>query len=131
MKTVECFNKVKKDCFKFIKSQETSTEKFSKKETMLKNFLIPVCFWISKRANSKKPFIVGLAGGQGTGKTTISSIIKIILEKYFKLEVFKISIDDFYKTREERYRLSKKNPPNVDDKRGSRNSRCTNDVRSF
>ena len=24
----ECFKKVKKDCFKFIKSQETSTEKF-------------------------------------------------------------------------------------------------------
>ena len=43
--------------------------------------------------------IVGLSGGQGTGKTTISSIIKIILEKYFKLNVFKISIDDFYKTR--------------------------------
>ena len=111
MKTVECFNKVKKDCFKFIKSQETSTEKFSKKEIMLKNFLIPLCFWISKKVNNKKPFIVGLAGGQGTGKTTISSIIKIILEKYFKLEVFKISIDDFYKTREERYRLSKKIHP--------------------
>ena len=111
MKTVECFNKVKKDCFKFIKSQETSTEKFSKKEIMLKNFLIPLCFWISKKANNKKPFIVGLAGGQGTGKTTISSIIKIVLEKYFKLEVFKISIDDFYKTREERYRLSKKIHP--------------------
>ena len=111
MKTVECFNKVKKDCFKFIKSQETSTDKFSNKETMLKNFLIPLCFWISKKSNNKKPFIVGLAGGQGTGKTTISSIIKIVLEKYFKLEVFKISIDDFYKTREERYRLSKKIHP--------------------
>ena len=28
----ECFKKVKKDCFKFIKSQETSTEKFNNKE---------------------------------------------------------------------------------------------------
>ena len=35
----ECFNKVKKDCFKFIKSQETSKEKFSNKEGMLKTFL--------------------------------------------------------------------------------------------
>jgi D-glycerate 3-kinase len=52
-----------------------------------------------------------LAGGQGTGKTTISSIIKIILEKYFKLKVFKISIDDFYKTRKERLNLSKKVHP--------------------
>jgi D-glycerate 3-kinase len=54
---------------------------------------------LQKKANNKNPYLVGLAGGQGTGKTTISSIIKIILEKYFKLKVFKISIDDFYKTR--------------------------------
>ena len=107
----ECFKKVKKDCFKFIKSQETSTEKFGNKEGMIKNFLIPICFWIAKKANNKKPYFVGLAGGQGTGKTTISSIIKIILEKYFKLNVFKISIDDFYKTRKERIALSKKVHP--------------------
>ena len=104
----DCFNKVKKDCFRFIKSQETSTEKFSNKNKMLKSFLIPICFWITKKANKKKPYLVGLSGGQGTGKTTISSIIKIILEKYFKLKVFKISIDDFYKTRKERLYLSKK-----------------------
>ena len=102
----ECFEKVKKDCIKFIKSQETSKEKFINKEGMLKAFLIPICFWITKKANNKKPYIVGLAGGQGTGKTTISSILKIILEKYFKLKVFKISIDDFYKTRKDRKKLS-------------------------
>ena len=107
----ECFKKVKKDCFKFIKSQETSTEKFGNKEGMIKNFLIPICFWIAKKSDNKKPYFVGLAGGQGTGKTTISSIIKIILEKYFKLKVFKISIDDFYKTRKERMALSKKVHP--------------------
>ena len=78
---------------------------------MLKSFLIPICFWIVKNTNNKRPYLVGLAGGQGTGKTTISSIIKIILEKYFKLKVFKISIDDFYKTRKERLNLSKKIHP--------------------
>ena len=107
----KCFDRVKKDCFKFIKLQETSTEKFRNKEDMIKSFLIPVCFSIAKKANKKKPYLVGLAGGQGTGKTTISSIIKIILEKYFKLKVFKISIDDFYKTRKERLNLSKKIHP--------------------
>jgi len=105
--TAECFKKVKNDCLKFIKSQETSTEKFSNKDKMLKSFLIPVCFWIAEKTDKKKPYFVGLAGGQGTGKTTISSILKIVLEKYFKLNVFKVSIDDFYKTRRERYNLSK------------------------
>ena len=98
----ECFKKVKKDCIKFIKSQEIPKDKFINKDGMLKTFLIPICFWIAKKANHKKPYLVGLAGGQGTGKTTVSSILKIILEKYFKLKIFKVSIDDFYKTRKER-----------------------------
>ena len=107
----ECFQKVKSDCIRFIKSQETSTEKFSNKDKMLKSYLIPVCFWISKKANNKQPYFVGLAGGQGTGKTTISSLLEIILRKYFKLNVFKISIDDFYRTRKERFNLSNKVHP--------------------
>jgi D-glycerate 3-kinase len=106
-----CFSKVKKDCIKFIKSQETSTEKFRGKEKMIKSFLIPICFWINKKVKNRKPYFIGLAGGQGTGKTTISSIIKIILVKYFKLKVFKISVDDFYKTRKDRVSLSKKVHP--------------------
>ena len=106
-----CFSKVKKDCLKFIKSQETNTDKFKDKERMIKSYLIPLCFWISKKANIKKPYFVGLAGGQGTGKTTTSSLIKIILSKYFKLDVFRISIDDFYKTRKERISLSKRVHP--------------------
>ncbi len=109
--TVECFNNVKKDCLKFIKSQETKVDKFKNKERMIKSFLIPLCFWISKKADKKRPYFVGLAGGQGTGKTTISSLIRIILTKYFKLNVFRISIDDFYKTRKERINLSKRVHP--------------------
>ena len=107
----ECFQKVKTDCFKFISSQETKTEKFKSKGRMIRSFLIPICFWISKKASKKKPLIIGLAGGQGIGKTTITSIITIILKKYFKLNAFKISIDDFYKTRKQRILLSKNKHP--------------------
>ncbi|MDC0436169.1 uridine kinase [Candidatus Pelagibacter sp.] len=102
-----CFSKVKKDCFKFISSQETKKDKFKNKDKMIKYFLIPVSEWISKKVNKKRPLIIGLAGGQGSGKTTISSILSIILKKYFKLNVFIISIDDFYKTRKDRKILSK------------------------
>ena len=35
----------------------------------------------------------------------------IILKKYFKLNVFKISIDDIYKTKKDRIKLSKKIHP--------------------
>ena len=103
----DCFSKVKKDCFQFISSQETKKDKFKNKDRMIKSFLIPISFWISKRVNKKKPLIIGLAGGQGSGKTTISLILSIILKKYFKLNVFIVSIDDFYKTRRDRKILSK------------------------
>ena len=106
-KVNDCFNKVKKDCFKFISSQETNKDKFKNKDKMIKSFLIPVSFWISNKINKNKPLIIGLAGGQGSGKTTISSILTLILKKYFKLNVCKISIDDFYKTRKDRKLLSK------------------------
>jgi len=106
-----CFSKVKKDCFKFISSQETKKDKFRNKDKMIKFFLIPVSQWISKKVNKKKPLIIGLAGGQGSGKTTISSILSIILKKYFKLNIFIISIDDFYKTRKDRKILSKTKHP--------------------
>ena len=107
----DCFTKVKKDCFKFISSQETKRDKFKNKDRMIKSFLIPVSFWVSKKMYKKKPLIIGLAGGQGSGKTTISSILTLILQKYFKLNVFKVSIDDFYKTRKDRKLLSKKKHP--------------------
>ena len=103
----ECFAKVKTASFKYISSQETVREKFKKKDLMIRSFLIPICFWISKKAKKKSPLIIGLAGGQGSGKTTISSILSLILKKYFKLKVFKISIDDFYKTKKQREILSK------------------------
>ena len=107
----DCFDKIKKDCFKFILSQETKKDKFRNKKKMIKFFLIPVSQWVSKKTNKKKTLILGLAGGQGSGKTTISSILSIILKKYFKLNVFIISIDDFYKTRKDRKILSNKRHP--------------------
>ena len=107
----DCFIKVTKSCLKFISSQETKRDKFKNKDRMIKSFLIPVSFWIAKKVDKKQPLIIGLAGGQGSGKTTISSILTLILQKYFKLNVFKISIDDFYKTRKDRKLLSKNKHP--------------------
>ena len=107
----ECFEKVRKDCVKYIQSQETKKEKFKNKDQMIKSHIIPLCFWINNKRKDKKTLLVGLAGGQGTGKTTISTLLRLVLVKYFKLQVFKISIDDFYKTRKERILLSKSKHP--------------------
>ena len=47
----DCYKVVRRKCFKFIKSQETSKEKFKNKERMIKNFLIPVSFGSQKNVN--------------------------------------------------------------------------------
>ena len=52
-----------------------------------------------------------MSGGQGTGKTTTTGILKIILKKFFKRNVYVTSIDHFYKTFKERNKLSKKIHP--------------------
>ena len=78
--------RLKKIVLDLLNHKKHQKKKFSNKDGMLKIFLIPICFWIKKKANDKKPYFVGLAGGQGTGKTTISSIIKIILEKLFQIK---------------------------------------------
>ena len=56
----------------------------------------------------KKTQVIGLTGGQGTGKSTISNILKIILKEAYKLDTVIFSIDDFYKTLNERKIMSKK-----------------------
>ena len=56
----------------------------------------------------KKTKVIGLTGGQGSGKSTISKILKIILKEGFNLNTVIFSIDDFYKTRKEREKISKK-----------------------
>ena len=49
---------------------------------------------------------MGFSGGQGSGKTTVVKILKIILKKFFKRKIHISSIDDFYKTLKARNKMS-------------------------
>ncbi len=103
------YQKVKKKYLKFLSSQEVMSEPFRDKLGQLKKFYLPVSKMIKDEIKyTKKTKIIGLTGGQGTGKSTISNIIKIILKEAYKLETVIFSIDDFYKTLDERKKMSKK-----------------------
>ena len=106
------FQQIKKRYLKFLKSQEVTSEPFRDKQGQLRNFYLPICENVnSEYVKSKKTKIIGLSGGQGTGKSTISQILKIILKEGFNLETVIFSIDDFYKTRKERKIMAKKISP--------------------
>ena len=103
----ECFDSVKKDYFKFLNKEKISGKSKEEKIKSLKNFYIPISFWIENKYKKKdKILFLGLCGGQGSGKTTIAEILKIILKKFFKREIYVSSIDDFYKTLKDRDKIS-------------------------
>ena len=103
------YKKLKEKYLKFLKSQEVLSEPFRDKIGQLNNFYLPICKKINKKYfKSRKTKIIGLTGGQGTGKSTISNILKIILKEGFNLTTVVFSIDDFYKTLKERKKMSKK-----------------------
>ena len=105
--TEDCFLKVKKDYFKLLYSEKIFNKSISDKENNLKNFYIPISFWIENKYKKKgKTLFLGFSGGQGSGKTTAVKILKIILKKFFKRKVHVSSIDDFYKTLKDRNRMS-------------------------
>ena len=103
------YQKVKKKYLKFLSSQEVMSEPFRDKQKQLKRFYIPISKMIKDEyLEKKKTKVIGLAGGQGTGKSTISNILKIILKEAYNLETVVFSIDDFYKTLQERKKMSEK-----------------------
>ena len=106
------YEKLKIKYLKFIKSQEVLSEPFRDKINQLNNFYIPISQLIYKNyIKNKKTQVIGLAGGQGSGKSTISNILKILLKESFNFETVIFSIDDFYKTLKERKIMSKKINP--------------------
>ena len=108
----ECFNSVKKDYLKFLNKEKIFGKSREDKIKNLKKIYIPISFWINNKYKQKrKTLFLGFSGGQGSGKTTIAGILKIILKIFFKRSIYVSSIDDFYKTAERRNEMSKKVHP--------------------
>ena len=98
---------IKNEYLKFLKKLEV-IDKIGK----LKTFYLPLSEWmysVYKKDNKTK--IIGLSGGQGAGKSTITSILKYIFKKKYNLEICIFSLDDFYKTKSERIKMSRKIHP--------------------
>ena len=103
---------IKSDYLKYLKRQEVVGKPIIDKVGKLNNFYLPLSEWIySIYAKDKKTKIIGLSGGQGTGKSTITGILKFILKRKYGLNLCVFSIDDFYKTKKERLVMSKKIHP--------------------
>ncbi|HEY9831771.1 MAG TPA: glycerate kinase [Stenomitos sp.] len=56
-----------------------------------------------------RPVIQGIVGGQGTGKTTLTGVLSLILAQ-LGYRTLSLSLDDLYKTYAERQQLQKQDP---------------------
>jgi len=99
---------IKSDYLKFLKKQEVAGKPIIDKLGKLKTFYLPLSRWLySIYQKDKKTKIIGLSGGQGAGKSTITGILKFILKRKYGLDLCVFSIDDFYKTKKHRIKMSK------------------------
>lgn len=82
--------------------------KFSQPEaclTTLWNLWLPLAIQLANtRKKQKYPLIQGILGGQGTGKTTLTTVLHLLLKKLGYSSIG-ISLDDLYKTYAERQEL--------------------------
>ncbi len=69
--------------------------------------VIPLSVYINFLPNQDKPYLICFTGGQGSGKTTLSNFIQLVLKQVYKRTPVGFSIDDIYKTKEERETLAK------------------------
>ena len=77
------------------------------------NFLVGIERWFFPLAQKiqqqkeSKPLLISFNGAQGSGKSTLTAFLQIILNQHFKLSTVEISIDNFYLTHQQRQQLAK------------------------
>ncbi|WP_299182733.1 hypothetical protein [uncultured Neptuniibacter sp.] len=74
---------------------------------MFEAIYVPLGAWLACQKQQKSgPLVMGINGAQGAGKSTLFNLLEVILTEGFGLKVVGFSIDDLYKTYDERRELS-------------------------
>ncbi|MCK4743874.1 MAG: kinase [Sulfuriflexus sp.] len=79
-------------------------------QLQLKNIYLPLAAWMASK-HSDMPLVFGINGAQGSGKSTLSKILQMLLTKCFSKSVIVVSIDDFYLSQLARQELASKVHP--------------------
>jgi len=73
---------------------------------------LPLSSWLlQKKKGVEGPLVLGICGGQGSGKSTSTALLASVLRQGFACNVAVLSIDDIYKTRAEREQMGREIHP--------------------
>ena len=87
------------------RAQELKIEGLSR--GFFKETIVPIGVYLNLFHQRDNPYLICLTGGQGSGKSTLSHFIQLFLEKAYGRTSVGFSIDDLYKTKEDRKRLAR------------------------
>jgi D-glycerate 3-kinase len=96
-------------------SLRAALEQFAQQEKLPDAYLHTVEQWflplaediLRRVAHSHQALLVGVSGCQGSGKTTLASLLVLLMRELLGLKGVNLSIDDFYLTHAERQHLSR------------------------
>ena len=72
-------------------------------DALIADFYVPMAAWVAEHAEDRM-LVLGLSGAQGTGKSTLARLLKLLLERLYRMRVAILSLDDLYLTAAERLR---------------------------
>ena len=73
--------------------------------------VIPLGVYCNLLPRQERPYLICFTGGQGSGKTTLSNFLQLFLRRACGRSCIGFSIDDIYKSKEDRKRLAKNMHP--------------------
>ena len=72
---------------------------------VIKSYYLPLALWLAQQRRSQETLVVGICGGQGSGKSTLTAFLQLVW-KHLELSCAGFSLDDIYLTRDERRHLA-------------------------
>jgi len=93
---------MKKDIISIVNKEYQKLTSKNLSNNYICNYILPIIDYIINTNENK--FMI--SGSQGVGKSTLSKLIKIVIERTSLQQVMLLSIDDYYLSKKSRYQLS-------------------------
>ncbi|MFI2811350.1 MULTISPECIES: phosphoribulokinase [unclassified Microbulbifer] len=78
---------------------------------LVEDYYLPLAVWLARQQRDRGgPLVVGLCGGQGSGKSTLTAFLQLVWQS-LGIESAGFSLDDIYLTRAERQQLARRVHP--------------------